>query len=87
MRTTVLGIRLNDYQREKLEAISKENDLLPVETVRVLVDKLIEGKIQLRNAYYIDNCDLTGLKRIAKERGITTQALVDMIVEQIDGAS
>ena len=47
MKTTVLGVRLNDIQREKLKEISKENRMTEVEAVRVLIESLLNGDITL----------------------------------------
>ena len=83
MKTTVLGIRLNDYQREKLESKARDLKCQPTELVRILIDKLIEGRIQLSGL----NCDLSGLDKIAKEKDVSTQTLIDYIVEQINGST
>ena len=45
MKTSVVGVRLNDYQRDKLKAIGKDSGLLEVDILRILADKLIEGRI------------------------------------------
>lgn len=84
MKTSVVGVRLNDYQRDKLKEKGKELGLLEVEILRILADKLIEGKIQLTNTLYVDGVDLSGLKRIADKKGYSLQRLVDMIVEQLN---
>lgn len=80
MKTTVLGIRLNDYQREKLQTIAEDNRMTEVEAVRVLIDKLIEGRIQIGNGV-----DLSGLRMVAKKKGVTVQQLIDAVVEQLSG--
>ena len=87
MKTSVVGVRLNDYQRDKLKEKGKELGLLGVEILRILVDKLIEGKIQLTSSLYVDGVDLSGLKRIADKKGYSLQRLVDMIVEQLNESS
>jgi hypothetical protein len=87
MKTSVVGVRLNDYQRDKLKEKGKELGLLEVEILRILADKLIEGKIQLTNTLYVDGVDLSGLKRIADKKGYSLQRLVDMIVEQLNESS
>lgn len=87
MKTSVVGVRLNDYQRDKLKAKGKELGLMEVEILRILADKLIEGKIQLTNTLYVDGVDLSGLKRIADKKGYSLQRLVDMVVEQLNESS
>ena len=71
MKTTVLGIRLNDYQREKLK--KKAGDKLEADVVRELIDEYIEGKI----------IDSKGLRAVAKKRKVEPQILLDAIVEQL----
>lgn len=80
MKTTVLGIRLNDYQREKLQTIAEDNRMTKAEAVRVLIDKLIEGRIQIGNGV-----NLSGLRMVAKKKGVTVQQLIDAVVEQLSG--
>jgi hypothetical protein len=87
MKTSVVGVRLNDYQRDKLKEKGKELGLLEVEILRILADKLIEGKIQLTNTLYVDGVDLSGLKRIADRKGYSLQRLVDLVVEQLNESS
>ncbi len=87
MKTSVVGVRLNDYQRDKLKEKGEELGLLEVEILRILADKLIEGKIQLTNTLYVDGVDLSGLKRIADKKGYSLQRLVDMVVEQLNESS
>ena len=80
MKTTVLGIRLNDYQREKLQTIAEDNRMTEVEAVRILIDKLIEGRISISNGV-----DLSGLRMVASKKGVTVQQLIDAVVEQLSG--
>jgi hypothetical protein len=87
MKTSVVGVRLNDYQREKLKKKGKELGLMEVEILRILADKLIEGRIQLTNTLYVDGVDLSGLKRIADKKGYSLQRLIDMVVEQLNESS
>lgn len=82
--TTVKGIRLNDYQLKKLKEIAKEYKTEDTDLVRILIDKLIEGKIQIRNSVIVDGIDLSGLKRIANKKGLSLQRLIDLIVEQLN---
>ena len=76
-KTTVMGIRLTDYQREKIKIISKERGVSDTDYVRALIDNTIDGKIDL-------DTDVRSLKRIAKDKGIPTQRLIDLVVEQIE---
>ena len=87
MKTSVVGVRLNDYQRDKLKAKGKELGLMEVEILRILADKLIEGKIQLTNTLFVDGVDLSGLKRIADKKGYSLQRLIDLVVEQLNESS
>ena len=84
MKTTILSVRLNDYMRDKLKKIAQDNDLAESELVRVLVDKLIEGKIQLTNQLVFNSVNIDGLKKQADVRGVPVQRLVDAVVEQLD---
>jgi predicted DNA-binding ribbon-helix-helix protein len=85
--TTVKGIRLNDYQLKKLKEIAKEHKTEDTDLVRILIDKLIEGKIQIRNSVIVDGVDLSGLKRIVNKKGLSLQRLIDLIVEQLNESS
>jgi hypothetical protein len=87
MKTSVVGVRLNDYQRDKLKDKGKELGLMEVEILRILADKLIEGKIQLTNTLFVDGVDLSGLKRIADKKGYSLQKLIDLVVEQLNESS
>jgi len=87
MKTSVVGVRLNDYQRDKLKKKGKELGLMEVEILRILADKLIEGKIQLTNTLFVDGVDLSGLKRIADKKGYSLQRLIDLVVEQLNESS
>lgn len=42
--TTVLGIRLTDYQREKLQNLAKNDGIKEVDFVRNLINKAIENE-------------------------------------------
>jgi len=79
-----LTIRLNDYQRETLQRKAREAEFCESEVVRILIDKFIEGKIQITNSTVFDGADITGLRRIAKKKGVSVQTLIDAIVEQLD---
>lgn len=83
MKTTVLGVRLNDYQREKLRKYGSEADV-----VRALVDELIDGKIEMVNGRVVipepeNEVDLSAFEKIAEKRRISVQGLLDMIAEQL----
>ena len=62
-KTTVMGVRLTDYQREKIKIIAKERGVSDTDYVRALIDNAIDGKIDL-------DTDVRSLKRIAKDKGI-----------------
>lgn len=83
MKTSVVGVRLNDYQLEKLDEIAEDLHCQRVEVIRILIDKLIEGKIQIKNTTVVDGVDLADLKRIAEKKGIGLQRMIDLIVEQL----
>lgn len=80
MKTTVLGVRLNDYQREKLKEHGNEADI-----VRILVDELIEGKISISHGRVVipEEVDLTAYRKIAEKKRMSLQGLLDAIAEQI----
>jgi len=81
MKTTVLGVRLNDYQREKLSKYGKEADV-----VRILVDGLIDGKIILngdRIVPPVSEVDLSAFEKLADKKRMSVQGLLDLIAEQL----
>lgn len=78
MKTTVLGVRLNDYQREKLRGISGEG--LEADLVRKLVDGLIEGKILIEDDKVVS---VKKMKPCADKRKVKVQTLIDAIAEQL----
>lgn len=84
MKTSVVGVRLNDYQNDKLKQIADDIHCQKVDVIRILVDKLIEGKIQLKATTVVDGVDLADLKRIADKKGISLQRMIDLIVEQLN---
>lgn len=53
MKTTVLGIRLNDIQREKLMQIALKNKMSEVEVGRLLIDSAIQGKIKIEKGQVV----------------------------------
>ena len=65
-KTTVMGVRLTDYQREKIKIIAKERGVSDTDYVRALIDNVIDGKIDL-------DTDVRSLKRIAKDKGIRSR--------------
>lgn len=81
--TTVLGIRLNTYQRDHLKRKAEECGLTEVETVRILIDRLIEGKIHI-NCTAVEGVDIKGLIAQAEKRRVGVQTLIDAIVEQLN---
>ena len=72
MRTTVLGVRLNDYQREKLRKFAGKDEL-EADVVRKLIDDKIEGKL----------LDCSELRRAAKKRKIDPQRFLDEIGKEL----
>lgn len=79
MKTTVLGVRLNDYQREKLKKFGNEADV-----VRILVDNLIDGNIYLEGDKVKGNgVDLSAYEKMAEKRRMSVQGLLDAIAEQL----
>lgn len=48
MKTTVLGVRLTDYQREELKKIADKRGENATDTVKLLIDMLIDGLIILK---------------------------------------
>ena len=83
MKTTVVGTRLNDYQREHLKKIA--GDKKEGEVIRVMVDALIEGDFTIcRDKVVIpQEYDVTGLVKIAEKKKVSPQRLIDEIVEQL----
>ena len=55
MKTSVLGIRLNDMQREKLKAIATDNRMGEVEVARLLIEGAISGKINVEKGHIVLN--------------------------------
>lgn len=47
MKTTVLGVRLTDYQLEELKKVADRFDIGRADVVRILVEMLIDGVIKL----------------------------------------
>lgn len=80
MQTTVLGVRLNDYQRRSLKSIAQDKGIIEADIVRNLINNLIDGRIE-------PDTNVRGLVRVAKEKGVKTQKLIDMIVEQLNESS
>lgn len=78
MKTTVLGVRLTDYQREKLKGFSVDG--LEADTVRLLIDALIADKIVIEDGKVVS---LIGLKKNAEKRGCKVQVLINAILEQL----
>lgn len=72
MKTTVLGVRLNDYQRNKLKALAGETGL-ETDVVRKLIDDKIEGRI----------LDCSGVIRAARKRKIDPQRFLDEIGKEL----
>lgn len=81
MRET-FGVRLSSYQREKLKERASESGITEAELVRILIDRVIERKINLTNM--VEGVDLRGLIKQAERRNVGVQTLIDAIVEQLD---
>lgn len=47
MKTTVLGVRLNEFQREQLKKEAEKQGIGEADVVRLLVNMLIDGVIVL----------------------------------------
>lgn len=47
MRTTVVGVRLNEYQREKLKRIAEQRGEKEADVLRELLEMLLDGVIVL----------------------------------------
>jgi len=54
MKTTVLGVRLDDEQREKLKQIALVNRMNEVEVARVLINGAISGKIKIERGRIVE---------------------------------
>jgi hypothetical protein len=54
MKTSVLGIRLNDEQRERLRAIGADNRMGEVEVARLLIEKAIDGTIKIEKGHIVE---------------------------------
>jgi hypothetical protein len=81
MKTTVLGVRLTDEQREKLKKIGIDNRMGEAEVARALIDHAIDGSIRVERGKIVEKYDLSGVERVAKKHGKTVQQLLDMISE------
>ena len=53
MNTTVLGVRLNAEQREKLKQIALMNRMSEVELVRLLINSAISGEIKIEKGHVV----------------------------------
>lgn len=49
MKTTVLGVRLTDIQRDKLRSIGLDNRMGEAEVARLLIEKVIDGTILIEH--------------------------------------
>ena len=72
MKTTVVGIRLNDYQREKLRGLCKKDEK-ESDVIKKLVNDKIDGKL----------LDCTEVIRAAKKRKIDPQRFLDEIGKEL----
>lgn len=72
MKTSVLGVRLTDYQREKLKGFAQEGEK-EADVVRRLINDLIEGRI----------LDCSEVIKASKKMSLTPQRLIDEIGKEL----
>lgn len=84
MKTTTIGLRLNDYQLEKLNKIAEGYGLHRMDLLRVLLEGLIDGKIVVSDGKVVGNdYDLSAYERLAEKKRISVQGLLDLISEEL----
>lgn len=81
MKTTVLGVRLTEEQREKLKKIGIDNRMGESEVARVLIEHVIDGSIRIERGKVVDKYDLRGIELLAEKHDRTVQQMLDMISE------
>lgn len=81
MKTTVLGVRLTNEQREKLKKIGIDNRMGEAEVARALIDHAIGGLVKVERGKVVNQYDLSGIERLAKKHNKTVQQMLDMISE------
>lgn len=90
MKTTTIGLRLNDYQLEKLNKIAERNGLHRMDLLRLLLESVIDGKVTVEHGavkvpepIVEDEIDLSKFEKLAEKKRISVQGLLDMIAEQL----
>lgn len=90
MKTTTIGLRLNDYQLEKLNSIAERNGLHRMDLLRLLLESVIDGKVVVEHGRVVipepvnDNeVDLSKFEKLAEKKRMSTQGLLDLIAEQL----
>lgn len=88
MKTTTIGLRLNDYQLEKLNKIAERNGLHRMDLLRLLLESVIDGKVTVEHGAVKvpeveEEVDLSKFEKLAEKKRISVQGLLDMIAEQL----
>lgn len=88
MKTTTIGLRLNDYRLEKLNKIADREGINRMDVLRLLLDELIDGDLEIVHGRVVypeseESVDLSAFEKIAEKRRISVQGLLDMIAEQL----
>lgn len=88
MKTTTIGLRLNDYQLEKLNKIAERNGLHRMDLLRLLLESVIDGKVTVEHGAVKvpeveKTVDLSKFEKLAEKKRISVQGLLDLIAEQL----
>jgi hypothetical protein len=88
MKTTTIGLRLNDYQLEKLNKIAERNGLHRMDLLRLLLESVIDGKVTVEHGSVKvpeveEEVDLSAFEKLAEKKRISVQGLLDLIAEQL----
>ena len=89
MKTTTIGLRLNDYQLEKLNKIAERNGIHRMDLLRLLLESVIDGKIVVSHGEVMSpeipesEVDLSKFEKLAEKKRMSTQGLLDLIAEQL----
>jgi len=86
MKTTTIGLRLNDYQLEKLNKIAERNGLHRMDLLRLLLESVIDGKVTVEHGTVKvpeEEVDLSKFEKLAEKKRISVQGLLDLIAEQL----
>ena len=86
MKTTTIGLRLNDYQLEKLNKIAEANKMHRMDLLRLLLEGVIDGKIEVMHGRVVipESVDLSKFEKLAEKKRISVQGLLDLIAEQLN---